>query len=140
MVDWSRPLTRVLILKTGERLRTLHDAAELFMRRFQSVLSSAPPEHAIGLLLRAAETGTRADRKAATDQVALAGAGRDGAAAPRDPAYSNRGSIRREGRPYRCQATPRFTSQGDTDFEEGTAVRPSGRGPQGSGRPDLAVM
>jgi hypothetical protein len=27
MVDWTRPLTRVLILKTGERLRTLHDPA-----------------------------------------------------------------------------------------------------------------
>ena len=26
-VDWNRPLTRVLILKTGERLRTLHEAA-----------------------------------------------------------------------------------------------------------------
>jgi hypothetical protein len=29
MVDWTQPLSRVLILKTGERLRTLHDAAEL---------------------------------------------------------------------------------------------------------------
>ena len=37
MVDWTRPLTRVLILKTGERLRTLHDGAELFTRRFGSV-------------------------------------------------------------------------------------------------------
>ena len=26
-VDWNRPLTRVLILKMGERLRTLHDTA-----------------------------------------------------------------------------------------------------------------
>jgi hypothetical protein len=32
---------------------------------------SAAVEHAIGLLLRAAETGMRADRKAATDQVAV---------------------------------------------------------------------
>jgi len=71
MVDWNQPLSRVLILKTGERLRTLHDAAELFTRRFGSVTKSAPLEHAIGLMLRAAETGTRADRKAATDQVAL---------------------------------------------------------------------
>ena len=70
MVDWSRPLTRVLILKTGERLRTLHDAAELISRRFGSVTKSALLEHAISLLLRAAETGTRADRKAATDQGA----------------------------------------------------------------------
>ena len=71
MVDWSRPLTRVLVLKSGERLRTLHDAAEQFTRQFGSVPKSALLEHAIGLLLRAAETGTRADRKAATDQVAL---------------------------------------------------------------------
>jgi len=34
------------------------------------VLGSAPLEHAIGLMLRVAETGTRADRKAATDQGA----------------------------------------------------------------------
>jgi hypothetical protein len=71
MVDWNRPLTRVLTLKSGEQLRTLHDAAELFTHRFGSVTKSAPLEHAIGLLLRAAETGTRADRKAATDQVEL---------------------------------------------------------------------
>jgi hypothetical protein len=70
-VDWNRPLTRVLVLKTGERLRTLHDAADLFTRRFGSVTKSAPLGHAIRLLLGAAETGTRADRKAATDQVAL---------------------------------------------------------------------
>ena len=70
-LDWDQPLTRVLILKTGERLRTLHDAAELITRRFGSVSKSAPLGHAIRLLLGAAETGTRADRKAATDQVAL---------------------------------------------------------------------
>ena len=70
-VDWNRPLTRVLILKTDERLRTLHDAADLITRRFGTMTRSAPLEHAIGLLLRAAETGTRADRKAATDQVAV---------------------------------------------------------------------
>jgi hypothetical protein len=70
-VDWSRPLTRVLTLKSGERLRTLHDAAELFSRRFGSVTQSASLEHAIARLLHAAETGTKADRKAATDQVAV---------------------------------------------------------------------
>jgi hypothetical protein len=66
-VDWSRPLTRVLILKTGERLRTLHDAASLVSKCFGY---SAALEHTIARLLRAAETGTRADRKAATEQVA----------------------------------------------------------------------
>jgi len=70
MVDWSRPLTRVLILKTGERLRTLPNAAQLITRHVGTVTKSAPLEHAIGLLC-AAETGTRVDRKAATDQVEL---------------------------------------------------------------------
>jgi hypothetical protein len=69
MVDWTRPLTRTITLKSGER--TLHDAAEVISRRFQSVRGDAPLERAIRLLLRAAETGTRADGKAATDQVAL---------------------------------------------------------------------
>jgi hypothetical protein len=43
----------VLILMTGERLRTLHDAAELITRRFDFATKSVPLEHAIGLLLRA---------------------------------------------------------------------------------------
>jgi hypothetical protein len=66
-VDWNRPLTRVLILKSGEQLRTLHDAASLVSKRFGH---SAAMEHTIARLLRAAETGTRADRTAATEQVA----------------------------------------------------------------------
>jgi hypothetical protein len=33
-VDWSRPLTRTLALKSGEQLRTLHDAANLIGLRF----------------------------------------------------------------------------------------------------------
>ena len=70
MVDWSRPLTRVLILKTGERLRTLHDVAEAFLRRFGNVNQNEVIAHAIELMMRAADMGTRADRKAATDQVA----------------------------------------------------------------------
>jgi hypothetical protein len=58
-------------LKSGERLRTLHDAAEIITRRFGTVTRDAPLEHAIRLMHRAAQTGTKADRKAATDQVAL---------------------------------------------------------------------
>jgi hypothetical protein len=42
MVDWNRPLTRTLVLNSGERLGTLHDAAERFTRRFGSVTKSAP--------------------------------------------------------------------------------------------------
>ena len=67
MVDWNRPLTRTLVLKSGVRLKTFHDAASLLSRRFGH---SAALEHTIARLLRAAETGTRADRKAATEQVA----------------------------------------------------------------------
>ena len=50
MVDWTQPLTRTLTLKSGERLLTLHDAADLFTRIFGSVTKSAPLEHAIRLL------------------------------------------------------------------------------------------
>ncbi len=64
---WNRPLTRVLVLKSGERLATLLDTADLLSSRFQGVIRHDPLEHAITLLLRAAETGTRADREGATD-------------------------------------------------------------------------
>lgn len=67
----DRPLTRTLALSSGERLRTLHDAAELITRRFGATRCDAMLEHAIVLRLRTAETGTEADRKAATDQVVL---------------------------------------------------------------------
>ena len=70
-VDWSRPLTHTLTLKSGRRLVRLLDAADLLAEGFQTVRRYDPLEYAIELLLRAAETGTPADRKAATDQVAL---------------------------------------------------------------------
>ena len=70
-VAWTQPLTRTLILKSGERLKTLHDAADAFLRRFGNVDHDDATAHAITLMIRAAETGARADRKAATDQVAL---------------------------------------------------------------------
>jgi hypothetical protein len=66
-VDWIRPLTCTLTLKSGERLATLLDTADLLSSRFQGVIRHDPLEHAITLLLRAAETGTRADREGATD-------------------------------------------------------------------------
>jgi hypothetical protein len=34
-VDWTRPLTRVLTVKSGERLATLLDAADLLSIQFQ---------------------------------------------------------------------------------------------------------
>ena len=72
MVDWNQPLTRTLVLKSGQRLTTLHDAADLFTRPFGSIWRDVPLAHAIRLLFRAAETGSPEDRKAATDQAALA--------------------------------------------------------------------
>ena len=68
---WMKPLTRTLTLKSGQRLATLLDAANLLAERFQTVRRNDPLEHAIRLLLRAAETGAREDRKAATEQIAL---------------------------------------------------------------------
>jgi hypothetical protein len=49
----------------------LHDVAEAFLRRFGNVRHDQAVAHAIELMMRAAENGTRAERKAATDQVAL---------------------------------------------------------------------
>ena len=66
-----KSLTRSLTLKSGRRLTSLLDAADLLAERFQTVRRNDPLEHAIRLLLRAAETGTRADRLTATDQIAL---------------------------------------------------------------------
>ena len=70
-VDWHRPLTHPLALDGGETLRTLRDAAVLIARRFGKAPESEPLERALELLLIAAVTGAEADRKAATDQVAL---------------------------------------------------------------------
>ena len=70
-MDWGQPLTRTLVLKSGAQLRTLHDAAEAFLRAFGNVNHDAPVAHGIELMMQVAETGTREDRKAATDQVAL---------------------------------------------------------------------
>jgi hypothetical protein len=43
---------------------TLHDAAGLIARHFSTVIESVSLEHALELLLIAAETGVRADGKA----------------------------------------------------------------------------
>ena len=44
---------------------------QAFVRHFGNVNHDAPIAHAIDLMMRAAETGTRAHRMAATDQLAL---------------------------------------------------------------------
>jgi hypothetical protein len=53
MVDWSRPLTRTLVLKSGVRLKTVHDVAEAFFRRFGNVNHDEAIAHAIELTMRA---------------------------------------------------------------------------------------
>jgi len=68
---WNAPLSRVLS-PGGARLVTLKDAGNYLSEQFATVLECAVLAHAIGLLMQAAEAGTLADRKAATDQVARA--------------------------------------------------------------------
>jgi hypothetical protein len=67
--DWSAKLTRSL--KSGDKLVTLADARACMIRYFSTVIESRAVALAIERLLKAAETGTFTDRKAATDQVAI---------------------------------------------------------------------
>lgn len=70
---WDSALTRVLTTKaaSSERLETLRQAGAFVAERFPNTTHSAVLEHAVTTLMRAAETGTAADREAATDQVTL---------------------------------------------------------------------
>jgi hypothetical protein len=52
---WNKKLSRPLVLKDGKRLA--------------NITHSAPIAHAGELLLKAAETGKRADIEAATEQI-----------------------------------------------------------------------
>jgi hypothetical protein len=70
-MPWEKKLSRPLILKNGERLETLSDVRSLFLERFATVTHNAALAYAGELLLKAAETGKRADIAAATDQVDL---------------------------------------------------------------------
>ena len=70
-MDWGQPLTRTLTIKSGVKLRTLHDAAEAFLRAFGNVNHDAAVAHGIEAMMQAARTGDDAGRKAATDQIAL---------------------------------------------------------------------
>jgi hypothetical protein len=57
--------------RTGRTLRTLHDVRDVFVSGvFAGVTHSPPLEHALDLLIKAAETGENDDEKAATDQIA----------------------------------------------------------------------
>jgi hypothetical protein len=71
-MSWNKKLSRPLVLKGGARLETLSDVRALFLDRFSNIIQSAPIARAGELLLKAAETGKRADIAAATEQVELA--------------------------------------------------------------------
>jgi len=66
---WSKPLSRRLKLRDGRELSTLAEAAAVVAEDFGTVTNNAILEHAVELLLRAAETGRTADRREATEQV-----------------------------------------------------------------------
>jgi hypothetical protein len=68
-MPWTKKLSRPLVLKDSTRLETLSDVRALFLDRFATVTHSAPLAYAGELLLKAAETGKRADIAAATDQI-----------------------------------------------------------------------
>jgi hypothetical protein len=68
-LGWDARLSRVLS-PPGQRLVTLRDAANYIAGRFANVTRNAALEHAIELLMEAAESGALEDRKRATDQLA----------------------------------------------------------------------
>jgi hypothetical protein len=68
--DWSIQLTRRLTLKSGDTLQTLSDARRVVLPHLTSEVKDFALTEAMRLLLTAAETGTFADRNAATVQVA----------------------------------------------------------------------
>jgi len=65
-LGWDAPLTRVLT-PSGQRLQTLRQAGAYLSSRFGNTIKNAALEHAIQLLMHAAETGKLEDRKRATD-------------------------------------------------------------------------
>ena len=69
--EWSAKLTRSLAIKDGTKLATLADAREILIEYFETMAQSASVALAMERVLIAAETGSFADRKAATDQVAI---------------------------------------------------------------------
>jgi hypothetical protein len=68
-MPWNDKLSRPLALKDGKRLLTLKDARSVLLDYFANVIHSEPLAYAGGLLIKAAETGDRADIEAATDQI-----------------------------------------------------------------------
>jgi hypothetical protein len=70
-IDWSAKLTRTLTLINGDKLETLEDARRVVLAHLVTEIEDHSLSNAMRLLLKAAETSSPADRKTATDQVAL---------------------------------------------------------------------
>ena len=67
--SWDAPLSRAL--RGGNKpLHTLRDAGRYLTDNYANMTRSQALEHAIELLMKAAESGDRRDIKAATEQVA----------------------------------------------------------------------
>jgi hypothetical protein len=69
-VNWDKKLPRPIALEGGRKLITLKDAGDL-IGSFNVVRKDAALEHAIELLMRAAETGKKADVAAAAHQLRI---------------------------------------------------------------------
>jgi hypothetical protein len=72
MPTWSHKLPRALELRDGRKLQTLADASQVLLAMTEQRQLRPWNQHAAELLLKAAETGRRADLEAATAQVGRA--------------------------------------------------------------------
>lgn len=68
-MPWATPLTKPISLKDGRVLRTLGDAAELFLNFSETIHAHPWVEHAADLLMKAAESKDKRQIRAATTQV-----------------------------------------------------------------------
>ena len=69
-MSWMRNLSRPIVLKSGRKLTTLHDARDVLASgRFDGVSHAPVLESAIELLLQAAESGHPRTIRAATEQL-----------------------------------------------------------------------
>ena len=67
---FKRNLARTITLANGQKLKSLDDARTMLLDVFGSVNTRwGALDHAIRLLLLAAQTGKRADIESATDQI-----------------------------------------------------------------------
>ena len=75
-VEWSAKLARPLTLQNGDKLVTLEDAGRAVVEQMAIEIQNWALAHALQQLIAAAKTGSYADRRAATDQVAIVLRGR----------------------------------------------------------------